>query len=491
MARSLKSKYNSPTSYGEREKLRAIIAELRQRGIKPPPNLENITKFPLDSRGFFSRLDGRFYSPNDAQDNFIKSNAIMVGFGGSRGSGKTSSGAQKALIKIKEGNNGTVINPDFENLKISTWAEFREWIPWSMIVPSQRYMRNPEWQPHQPFVLAFINGVRVVVKGVKNPDSARGANVNWLWYDEAQRDIDGLAWKTAIASVRVGKDPQSWATFTPAGKDHWTYKLFVSKDIPEEALALLKELESSRPMIEFYHGTMNDNKDNLSPDFMATMLTAYPMGWLRQQEIYGEFVEQGGVLGDSSWFDGKIVHGVPDKIKRRVRYWDLAATEKKAGAKNDPDETVGTLMCIDFENNFYIENQKCGFWAWEDIKNAIIETAKSDPAGTETFVEQEPGAGGKNQVAELVKYVRDEAPSLPRVKGHRPEGDKVMRANTWFAEASQGIIYLVEGTWIMPMFDQLNCFNLCRHDDRIDSISGARLCVAPIKLWKKMNFLHL
>jgi len=51
------------------------------------------------------------------------------------------------------------------------------------------------------------------------------------------------------------------------------------------------------------------------------------------------------------------------------------------------------------------------------------------------YVEEEPGAGGKNQVAELVEFLRNYLPHHPTLQSWRPEGDKVMRANVWFAEA--------------------------------------------------------
>jgi predicted phage terminase large subunit-like protein len=175
-----------------------------------------------------------------------------------------------------------------------------------------------------------------------------------------------------------------------------------------------------------------------------------------------------------------------------VRYWDLAATEKKITGKkrNDPDETVGTKMSWD-KQYFYIEHQHGGFWEWLDIKKQILETAKEDGAQVEIWVEQEPGSGGKNQVAEIANYIKDQLPGW-FVNGHSPrdDGDKVMRANYWFAEAKLGLIFVVAGSWVKPCFKQLDSFP-GRHDDRIDSISGGRLVLAPIEMWKKIPFLRL
>ena len=110
----------------------------------------------------------------------------------------------------------------------------------------------------------------------------------------------------------------------------------------------------------------------------------------------------------------------------------------------------------------------------------------------EIYVEQEPGAGGKNQVAAIAKHLAEELPNFV-VKGHLPRevGDKVMRANYWFSEASQGKIWLISGEWNSEFLKQLSSFPIGRHDDKIDSVSGARAVLAPIRKWKKIPFLKV
>jgi phage terminase large subunit len=255
----------------ERQKVSSMIAELQSRNILIPNELklDKSVTWPKDSDGYFVKIDGRRYTTsNQAAVDFVKSNARFVALISGRGGGKSASGSQKAIEKIRQGQSGAVLNPDFENFKISTWPEFREWIPWDMVVKKHKYRRHPSWTPTQPFTIAFTNNVTVICKGLKNPDAARGPNINWLWYDEAQRDPDGLSWKIANASVRVGNDPQSWASYTPNGKLHWTYEFFEEREIPEEIIKLFREIMGEdRDLISVYHGSIDDNKDNLSPDF--------------------------------------------------------------------------------------------------------------------------------------------------------------------------------------------------------------------------------
>lgn len=475
-----------------------LLNEAKARGIGlekyRKTNISTKNQWNIDDRGYFIRDDGNKYNPNDKQSGFISSKSPFSRFKGGRGSGKTAAGAQKALKKIMQGESGTIINPDFENFKISTWPEFKAWIPWHMVVPQQRYRQVISWEATRPFMMAFINGAKVYCKGLKNPDSARGANVNWLWYDEAQRDVLGLGWKLAVASVRIGKNTQRWATYTAKNESHWTYQFFDLQKIPQEVIDLLRDIgyDMSVPIIDIYHSSSQENKENLDPFFYASLITTYHSGYLRTQEIEGLEASEDTTLGSRLWFEGKGLDEPPDWAFKRIRYWDLAASLPKIKAnrtKTDPDSTVGTLLSTDKEKErFCIENQTGGQWIWDTIKENILLTAQKDGPNVPIRIEEEPGSGGKNQVAELVQHLKRHGFTA---KGHNPrnEGDKVMRANVWFAEANQGKWYYVKGLWVEPFFQELDSFPIGMHDDDIDSISGARHEIAPIRTWKKTKFL--
>jgi len=160
-----------PLTEEERKNLLLLIKEAQARGMKLPDEAKQVLvnkktqQWPLGSNGFFLRDDGQPYNPSPAQDGFIKSTARNVLFYGPRGAGKTGAGTQKALFKIMQGEDGLIMNPDFENLRVSTWPEFKRWIPWNMVVPSQRHRSSNAWQPTQPFVMVFLNGVKVYIKG--------------------------------------------------------------------------------------------------------------------------------------------------------------------------------------------------------------------------------------------------------------------------------------------------------------------------------------
>lgn len=491
-----------PLSEEEKKSLAIGLQLMIERGIKLPKplmdKLSNVQKpWPIDRNGYFVRRDGKQYRATEAQRDFINDTSRYCAFFTGRGGGKSAAGSQKALRKVMQGLNGAVINPVFSDFKESTWQEFKEWIPWSMVVPSQRHRAKPEWQPTQPFKMVFLNGATVICKGLKNPDSARGPNINWLWYDESRNDKTGESWRTATASVRFGKDPQSWTTTTTIGTYHWLYEFFIEKKVPQEVLDELqqKHIEMDK-FITWYHGTIEDNKDNLDPAFYMSILSSYPSGYLRAREVEGEFADEGGKIGDANWFRNTMLDDpLPDAVKI-LRYWDLAATEKKQ-AKDDPDEAVGTLLSkhkgiTNDKPLFCIQNQVAGYWEDDRLLETIANVARHDGPYIPVIIEQEPGASGKITVHAVKEYFK----RFPELQGHTVEGldvkkvgDRVLAANLlWFSVAADGRMYMVRGAWNKETLKQIDGFTQVKHDDRVTSITNGMFKLNPYKVWRKVPF---
>lgn len=422
------------------------------------------------------------------------------------------------LRKLMMGEDGAVMNPDLENFKLSTWPELKSWIPWHMVVPSQRHRQRPEWEVTKPFTMVFMNGAKIYCKGLKDPESARGGNVNWLWYDEAGRDKTGQGWKIAVSQVRVGHNPQAWATFTPKTSEHWTTKFFIKKEIPDEVKKQFAEaVGDDKILIESFHATREDNRSHLDAAFYASILASNPTGWLKSQEYDGEVADEGGQIGFRSWFTDRIITTLPIKIIKKLRAWDMAASEKKV-AKDDPDETVGTLILkfIPKDNpewlelyghllkegqanqpHFILEHQVSGYWIWEKLVEVIKNTARHDGPFVEVYVEQEPGSGGKNQVAAIATEFKDR--DCPELHSHsvkevdsRKVGDRVLAANNyWFGVAAEGRMWLLLGNWNEGALGQIDSFTLIEHDDKVTSITSGMFVLNPYKAWRKMPFVHI
>lgn len=486
------------------KRLLVLLAEAKARGIPIPKDVEYMgiqqnNEWNTDENGYFISRTGRHFNPREELVDFITSRARYILLRSGRGGGKSTAGIQKALLKMKQGLNGAVLAPDFEQFRQSTWQELREWIPWNMVVPKQRYRESNSWEAVRPFTMVFKNGAKMICKGLKDPESARGSNINWLMYDEGRRDVTGLGWKNAIAAVRVGDNPQAWCTTTPADSQHWTSKFFDGK-LTDDILKVLEDANVDPAKQDLFHivqTSIDRNKDNVDPMFYASILAAYPAGYLRAREVEGRVADDTESLGSRLWFEEKGLGGVPDWVHTQVRFWDLAATENKmlsSGKKNDPDETVGSLVGTnEMKDKFVIEDQVGGTWAWHTIKQMILETAKRDGQEVKVCFEQEPASGGKNQVAELINLIRTELPGWDAAGLEaRKLGDRVLAANVWFGEAMQGQWYYVKGLWNEKFFSQLDYFpNEAIHDDRITSVTGARHKIAPINKWKKIQFLAI
>lgn len=498
---------NQTITPDDNKKLLALLAEAKVRGIKLPSNIkvprtENRNDWNQDENGYFIRRKKSpeyarrpHFVPREELIDFLNSDARYILLRSGRGGSKTTSGVQKALLKAKEGKSGAVIAPDFEQFKTSTWVELREWIPWNQVVPKQRYREADSWEPSRPFTMVFLNGAKIYCKGLKDPESARGANINWLMYDEGRRDPTGLGWKNAIAAVRVGEKPQAWCTTTPANSQHWT-STFFNGEITPELKKILEEVgaDDSQELFKIFQTSIERNKGNLDPMFYAAIISTYPSGYLRAREVEGMVADEEGSLGDRSWFNETVLEQEPDWINTVVRFWDLAGTEKKMTPqkkKNDPDSTMGTLLGTDKpKERFCMLDQVGGQWAWKSIKEMVVQIARQDGQEVKIYFEQEPASGGKNQVAELIELIKKELPGWS-VQGLEAKklGDRVLAANTWFGEAAEGKWYIVKAGWNESFFNELDYFpNPAIHDDRVTSTSGARHAIAPIRSWRKIKF---
>jgi hypothetical protein len=107
-------KYTGELKAEEKEKLYLLLEEMKSRGISVPETAyKTVLKWPSDRNGYFPKMDGNFFNPNENQEQFLRSNARFVALISGRGGGKSCSGSQKALEKIRGGASGAVLNPDF------------------------------------------------------------------------------------------------------------------------------------------------------------------------------------------------------------------------------------------------------------------------------------------------------------------------------------------------------------------------------------------
>lgn len=171
-----------------------------------------------------------------------------------------------------------------------------------------------------------------------------------------------------------------------------------------------------------------------------------------------------GGLFQRRWFE--IVPAAPAKVRRRVRWWDLAATKKIAG--NDPDWTVGLRMSIDDDGIYYVEHVERLRESPQTVERTIKNVASQDGRSVQIGIPKDPGQAGKMQSQYLVRQLAGY-----RVRAVAESGDKATRADPVSSQAEAGNVKVVAGDWNEAFFNELELFPNGAHDDQVDALSGA------------------
>jgi hypothetical protein len=185
---------------------------------------------------FANRTTGMTYRPhNEAEAVFVYDdvprNSLLKG---GEGSGKSTAGIVKDLLKIRRGCDGILASPDFEHFKKSIWPEFCRWCPPAVVIPRLRYRLQDDWEPTRPFRMTFTNADGghsfLICGGCKEDEigSWEGPNVNFVHLDEIRRHKTPVALKTFSGRARIagpkGEPPQVYLTTTP--RKHWLWEFF-------------------------------------------------------------------------------------------------------------------------------------------------------------------------------------------------------------------------------------------------------------------------
>lgn len=181
---------------------------------------------------------------------------------------------------------------------------------------------------------------------------------------------------------------------------------------------------------------------------------------------------RGGGMLQRDWF--KLVKAVP-RDSKFVRYWDKAGTEGGTGAR-----TAGVLMAKYPDGRYCVVDVVKGRWGATGREQVIVQTAELDArmyGRVETWIEQEPGSGGKES-AELT--IRALAGYI--IYAEIVRGDKVTRAEPFCSQARAKNVDIMDGLWNIEYFGEMESFPNGRLKDQIDGTSGAFNKLAPPKL---------
>lgn len=171
-----------------------------------------------------------------------------------------------------------------------------------------------------------------------------------------------------------------------------------------------------------------------------------------------------GAMFSENWFE---VVGAAPKEGRRVRWWDMGATE------DGGDYTVGVLMRMTNDQAVYIEDVERFQLGPGKRDKRIRAVAEFDGPGVHQWSGQEPGAAGKSSAEAFVRLLSGfPAHTMPET------GDKETRAEPLSSYADterkeEGRVKLVRGEWNKAFVNELIAFPSGKHDDQVDAASHA------------------
>lgn len=329
-------------------------------------------------------------------------------------------------------------------------------------VPLLCFDELPHFTESQFFYLLSRNrslcGVKPYVRATCNPDADSWVAklIEW-WIDEES----GLPIPERAGVVRyfVRADEQiQWAS---------TEKELIEQYGPE-----------FRPKsLTFIPASIYDNKTLLqkNPEYLANLL-ALPLVE-RERLLKGNWKvrNEAGKVFNRDWFE--VVDAAPAGGKD-VRFWDLAATEKKL-ASDDPDYTAGVKI-RKLGDAYYILHAVQRQAAITEADRMMTNTASQDGKQCAVRWEIEGGASGKRESLRLTQLFAGYD-----CKGIRPEGDKITRAKGLAAQAEAGNVKVVRGDWNEELLNHLHNQPQINHDDLMDAASGAfnDLVGAHVSLW--------
>jgi len=156
-----------------------------------------------------------------------------------------------------------------------------------------------------------------------------------------------------------------------------------------------------------------------------------------------------------------IVDQYEGTILQTVRYWD------KAGTQDGGAYSVGVKMSKLSTGKFLVQDVKRGQWATEVRERNIKKTMEADGHLVHSYIEQEPGSGGKESAESTI---RNNAGY--KIFADRPTGDKVFRADPYSVQVNNGNVLLMRGDWNDLYKDEHSEFPFGKYKDQVDASSG-------------------
>lgn len=423
------------------------------------------------------------------QEAFLRSAADITIYGGSAGSGKSFGLLLEPLYHVG--------NPAFRAIL------FRRTVPQLKLpgglwdVASEVYGTLGATPNQSAMEFRFPSGANVKLAGMEYPADRftyQGAQIPLIEFDELVQFEASQFWYLlsrcrSMSGVRgyikagCNPDPDSWVrqfldwwidndTGLPikqrSGVLRWFVRVGDELHWDADPMELRWEFgqDTVPKSVTFVPAHVTDNKILLEKDpaYLGN-LKALPR--IDRERLLGGNWNVRATAGSyfrREWFG--VVDAAPADIVSRVRYWDRAATEKRAD--NDPDATIGLLLSKTRQGIYFVEDVRKLFASPHVVERAMRACAEQDGIRTVVAYMQDPGSAG---VAEAQATAR--ALDGFNVRFATATGDKETRAKPVSAQAEAGNVKLVRAPWNAEFLEVLENFPAAKRDDEVDALSGA------------------
>ena len=304
---------------------------------------------------------------------------------------------------------------------------------------------------------------------LKDRENYQGGAYHFVGFDELTQFLFEQYRYIAFSRQRRRIDSQIpirvRATSNPGGSGHfWVKERFLDAGDNLDVLGARAFVSKRR---SFVPSKLRDNPHLDAADYEESLDELHPHE--RKQLMEGDWNSRPpGSLFKRAWFTG--FDSMPGRVRRRVRFWDLAATEEKPGT--DPDWTVGLLYAALFEADvdYLIEDVRRERKKPGSLETWIRGIVEADGLEVVQVFEQEGGSSGKIAANALARHLDGYA-----VRFRRPTGSKSVRAGPAASASEHGRVGILRAGWNSQLFDELEQFDGSGqgHDDQVDAFSGA------------------
>lgn len=219
--------------------------------------------------------------------------------------------------------------------------------------------------------------------------------------------------------------------------------------------------------LTFIPANIHDNKVLLSidPSYLANLKALSRVDRLRLEGGNWNVRATAGMMFQRDWFP--VIGAIPAGFISSLRFWDRAATKPNENNK-DPDWTRGLKLLRYPDNTFVVADLRSLQDTPGQVEQMVKNTASHDSHQVRVMSQQDPGSAG---VAEAEHFIRMLAGY--DVRTMTTSKDKVTRAKPVSAQAEAGNIRVLRAPWNEAFFSELENFPEGKHDDIVDTLSGA------------------